>query len=233
MQLTIKNAASFLQVQEKKIYQWIESQNLPATRVDGQYRINKSLLIEWATTRHIPVSPHLFAERGEDKNLPTLLDSVKVGGIHYNIVGTNKTTVLKSVVDLLHLPDSVDRDFLFSALWARESLQSTAVGDGIAFPHVRNPMILDIEKPIVSLGFLETPIDFGALDDQPVRILFTLMTPTVGIHLHLLSRLAFVCRNPEFKKILYAQGSREEIFAAIQKAEENLAQQSADKGSGD
>jgi mannitol/fructose-specific phosphotransferase system IIA component (Ntr-type) len=90
----------------------------------------------------------------------------------------------------------VDREFLYKVLLARESLGSTGIGDGIAIPHVRNPIVLHLSRPIVTLCFLERPVDFGALDGQPVNTLFTLISPTVRAHLHLLSRLAFTLRDP-------------------------------------
>ena len=66
-------------------------------------------------------------------------------------------------------------------------------------------MVLHVSEPVVTLSFLETPIDFHALDGKPVNTLFTLISPTVKIHLHLLSRLGFVLRDPAFKAALQRQ----------------------------
>ena len=68
----------------------------------------------------------------------------------------------------MKLPDDVDREFLYQVLLAREALGSTGIGDGIAIPHVRNPIVLHLSRPTVTLCFLEQPVDFGALDGQPV-----------------------------------------------------------------
>ena len=136
------------------------------------------------------------------------------GGVFYRLAGTNKPAALRSVVEVLRLPDKVDREFLLQVLLAREALESTAVGDGIAIPHVRNPIVLHVPQPLVTLCFLETPVDFGALDGQPVHTLFTLISPTVKAHLHLLSRLAFALRNPDFKALIVRQAGRDEILAA-------------------
>jgi nitrogen PTS system EIIA component len=69
---------------------------------------------------------------------------------------------------------------------------------------------------------LEKPVDFGALDGQPVHTLFTLISPTVKAHLHLLSRLAYALRNPEFKSLIVRQAGRDEILAAAQKISDAL-----------
>src|SRR6266704_2983102 len=123
--------------------------------------------------------------------------------------------IKQGVVDLMKLPDEVDRDFLYKVLLAREALGSTGVGDGIAIPHVRNPIVLHLSRPMVTLCFLERPVDFGALDGQPVTTLFTLISPTVRAHLHLLSRLGFALRDPAFKSAVTRQTSRDEILDEI------------------
>ncbi len=123
---------------------------------------------------------------------------------------------------MLRLPEEVDREFLLEVLLAREALESTAVGDGIAVPHVRNPVVLHVEQPAITLCFLEAPVDFGALDGHPVHTLFTLISPTVKAHLHLLSRLTFALRNADFKALIVRQASRDEIFAAAKRISEGL-----------
>jgi len=145
--------------------------------------------------------------------------------------GTDKAAVLRSVVEILRLPDKVDREFLLQVLLAREALESTAIGDGIAIPHVRNPIVLHVPHPLVTLCFLETPVDFGALDGQPVNALFTLVSPTVKAHLHLLSRLAFALRNPDFKALIARQASRDQIQAAAKQISDSLRRPSTVNGS--
>jgi len=101
-------------------------------------------------------------------------------------------------------------------------LESTAIGDGIAIPHVRNPIVLHVPQPVVTLCFLEAPVDFGALDEKPVHTLFTLISPTVKAHLHLLSRLAFALRNPDFKALIVRQAGHDEILAAAKTISNSL-----------
>jgi PTS system nitrogen regulatory IIA component len=132
-----------------------------------------------------------------------------------------------NVVAHLRLPDEIDRDYLLQVLIARERLASTAVGGGIAIPHPRNPALLQVTRPTVTLGFLENPIDFHSLDGQPVMILFTLITPTLRSHLHLLSKLGFVLRDRGFRKVLEREGSREEILRVLRRMEKSLSEKEA------
>jgi PTS system nitrogen regulatory IIA component len=225
MQLNVKDVAKLLNVNEKTIYRWLQKGTLPAYLVGNQYRFNKAELLEWATSRQIGVSTDLFQDSGNGHdNIHSLSEALKLGGIYYRIEGNDKETALKSVVGLMRLPEEVDRNFLLQVLLAREAIASTAVGDGIAIPHVRNPIVLHVNEPIVSLCFLERPIDFGSLDGKPVNCLFTLVSPTVKAHLYLLSRLAFALRDNGFRTIIEKQGSREEIFSEINKVEAGIKQ---------
>jgi PTS system nitrogen regulatory IIA component len=222
--LTVREAAALLNTSEKSVYRWIKQGLLPAYRINDQYRINRAELLEWATARKLHVSPEIFAEpESEGGAPPSLEEALRAGGIHYRVGGLDKASVLRAVVDTMKLPDDVDPEFLYQVLLAREALGSTGIGDGIAIPHVRNPIVLHLSRPSVSLCFLERPVDFGALDGQPVATLFTLVSPTVRAHLHLLSRLAFALRDDRFKTAVRSQASRDEIFEALHAAEAALA----------
>jgi nitrogen PTS system EIIA component len=221
MQLSVKDAAAILNVSEKTIYRWIKQETIPCYRINEQYRFNRAELLEWATSRRIQVSPDIFAEKYSSTTpLPTLIEAIKAGGVFYRVEGKDSGSVLRAVVDLLHLPEEVDREFLFQVLLARETLGSTGIGDGIAIPHVRNPVVLHVSKPTVTLCFLERPIDFGAIDDKPVDTLFTLISPSVRAHLHLLSRLGIVLRDERVKAALRSRASREELMEAFSRAED-------------
>ncbi len=218
MQLTVKDVAELLAVSEKTVYRWVDERKLPGYRLSGQYRFNRAELLAWATANKINVSPSIFTEKEADSGqLPELGEALQAGGIHYRIEGTDKSSALRGVVEALRLPEEVDRNFLLEVLLAREAMEPTAVGEGIAFPHFRNPIVLHVPKPVVSLCFLETPVDFGALDGNPVQALFTVISPTMRGHLHLLARLSFALKDPAFKSLVLAQASRDELMNAIRR----------------
>ncbi len=72
--------------------------------------------------------------------------------------------------------------------------------------------MLQVKKAMIALSFLEKPIEFGAVDGKPVYALFTLVCPTVRIHLHLLARLAFALRHPKFKAAIERRADTQEIL---------------------
>jgi PTS system nitrogen regulatory IIA component len=214
MQLTVRDVSSLLKVSEKTVYRWINQGILPAYRVNDQYRFNRAELLEWATSRKMNVAAELFEEPESSATpVPGLVEALRAGGIFYRVGGADRESALRSLVEYMRLPEEVDRDFLLRVLLAREALQSTGIGDGIAIPHVRNPIVLHVSRPMITLCFLERPVEFGALDGKPVDILFSLISPTVRGHLRLLSRLAFALNDPQFKAAVLRQAGAEEILA--------------------
>ena len=223
MQLGVREVAKLLNVSEKTVYRWVSQGTLPAYKVNDQYRFNRAELLEWATSQKLNVSAEIFQEpESKLRPMPQLADALQDGGVFYRISGSDKESVLRSVVETMRLPEEVDRNFLLRVLLAREEMASTGVGEGIAIPHVRSPIVLHVARPMISLCFLDKPVDFGALDGQPVYALFTLISPTVRAHLHLLSRLAFILRDAPFKELVKKQALREEIVAAARQLESGL-----------
>lgn len=223
MNLSVRDAAGLLNVAEKTIYRWIKQQSIPAYRVQDQYRFNRAELLEWATSRKLKVSSKIFLEPEFDNQpIPSLHSALTNGGVFYRVSGDTKESALREVVELLRLPEEVDRDFLLRVLMAREAIVSTAVGDGIAIPHVRNPVVLHVGRPSLSLCFLETPIEYGALDGKPVNALFMIISPTTRAHLHLMSKLSFVLRDPGVQTAIKRQDSRQEILQQFERAEQSL-----------
>lgn len=222
MQLTVGEVAKLLKVTERKVRAWIKDAGLPAYRVNETYRFNRAELLEWATLRNLEVPPDLF-HNGDDETPPaSLADSLAEGGIFHGVAGSDKESVLHAVVDAMQLPANVNRDLLLRVLLAREALGSTGLGDGIAIPHPRNPIVLHVDKPEVCLCFLANPIEFGAIDGKPVHTLFTLVSPTVRDHLHLLSRLAYSLRDPAFKAAVARRATKDKIISEARRVESGL-----------
>jgi nitrogen PTS system EIIA component len=234
MQLTVKDVAGVLGVSEKTIYRWINSRVMPAYLVNSQYRFSRAQVMEWAAVRRIKVSRDIVREpESEEIPLPTLAEALRAGGVAYRLGGSDKNSVLRALVETLPLAKEVDREFLFEVLLAREALASTGVGNGIAIPHVRNPVVQHLGRTTVTLCYLEKPVDYGAIDGRPVRIIFSPISPTLRGHLHLLSRLAFALRDADFKAVLMREGSRDELQAEVRRIEATFARSKRPQGRGD
>lgn len=223
MELNVRETAKLMGVSEKTIYRWIKHNKLPAFKINDQYRFSRVEMLEWATSQRINVSAELLFDSREKKaTVSSLEEALRAGGIHYRVGGAEKSAALRSIVEIMPLPPEVDKAFLLRVLIARESLGSTSIGDGIAIPHVRNPIVLHVPRPILALCFMEHAIEFGALDGKPVHTLFAIVSPTVTAHLNLLSRLAFALRHPVFSKHIAQQGSRDEILESAREIDRLL-----------
>jgi len=156
MQLTVKDITKLLNVSEKTIYRWVKGGQIPVYRVGDQLRFNRLEILEWATARRIEVAQDIVLNaEAREVRLPSLEEALRNGGVFYRVGGKDRAGALKETVECLRLPEGTDRNTLLRILIAREELATTAVGDGIAIPHVRTPVILHIDTPQLALCFLE------------------------------------------------------------------------------
>jgi nitrogen PTS system EIIA component len=219
MDLSLRDAAKLLATTEDNLLRWIQAGTIPAQRVNHQYRLNRVELLEWAATQDHRVSPELL--RSNDGELPcSLAGALERGGIFSGVPGTSREEVLEAITHLPGIPDGVDRTMLYQLLLAREKLASTGLGQGIALPHPRAPVILRLDAPHVLLCFPTTPVDFGAIDRMPVRVLVLLLAPSVRIHLQLLAKLAFALHDERLKQALSPSSPPEMIVRRIRQLEQ-------------
>jgi nitrogen PTS system EIIA component len=217
MQLTIREVAGLLGVDEATVRRWIGQRGLPVHRAHERLYMNPVELWEWAVENGVPVSRQLLDKaRGSPDVVPALSEALRTGGIFTDLDGNTKSDVLRAFVDRLPLPPEQDRAFLLSVLEAREAMGSTGIGDGIAIPHVRNPIVLQIDQPFVTLGLLQHPIEFGSIDGKPVHALFMVVSPTVPAHLAILARLGFALRDETLRNMLRDRAPADEILGRME-----------------
>ena len=221
MQLTLRQAAGYLSVSEATARRWITERGLPVHEVNERLYLNAVELWEWAVEQGVNVSRSLLdhARRAPDA-VPSMSELLRAGGIFHDIDATNKLELRRAFVERLPLPPEQDRATLVSVLEAREAMGSTGIGDGIAIPHVRNPIVLHLDHPFVTLGLLRHPIDFEAMDGKPVHALFMVVSPTVPVHLRILAQLGFLLRDDDLRAMMRSRAPAEEMLGRIEMLEE-------------
>lgn len=230
MMIGVKEVAQLLSVSEKTVYRWISKKEIPVYKIGDTYRFNRVELLEWTTANKINVSYKIFENEEKITTTETnLAEALKQGGIYYHVNGEDKKSVLYSIVRLMNLPDDIDRDFLLEALMARENLGTTAIGNGIAIPHVRDNIVFHIDKPIISLSLLEKPMDFESLDGKPVDSIFTIISTSVKVHLSILSRLTYALQSPVIREIVKPSSSRQDIFKVFEDFDDKISKKSSEK----
>ena len=223
MRLTIHEVADCLDVPLSTVERWIRQGRIPIRKTSGKCVFQKEVLEVWARKHNLPFSiseeKHPDKFDGEPANLSF---SISRGGVFHGIKGDNPGTVLRSVVDMISFIPQIQREELYQKLLEREALNSTGIGKGIAIPHPRTPFADVIREPVIVTCFLERPIDFRAIDDQLVFVLFVLLSPSVKIHLHLLSRLAYCVRDEGFLKFLRTIPDESSLVSRIEDLEKVL-----------
>jgi PTS system fructose-specific IIA component len=111
----------------------------------------------------------------------------------------DKPSVLRELVNLLTSRAGGDADDILRSVMEREEFQSTGFGHGIAIPHARTPTLGALA---VVAGRTAVPIDYGAVDGQPVRLLFLVAGPesAAGDQVRALSRIARLVRRDYLRR---------------------------------
>jgi PTS system nitrogen regulatory IIA component len=224
MQLTLRETAQLLRVSEKTVLKWAGTGHMPVSVVDGDYRFNRSELLEWATERHQWVTPAAYEGGTPSTGASSVARALEAGGIHYGVMGTTKAEILAHLVETATLPPAVDRDTVYRLLMAREQLGGTAIGHGIAIPHVRYPIVLAVTAPLISLWYLATPFAADTPDGAPIETLFFLISPTVHSHIAGLSRLAALLHDAGFAAAVARRATAATILAEARRAEPLIAE---------
>lgn len=125
-----------------------------------------------------------------------LSDLVDASAVMPALKANSKKHLLQLVAEKAANVTGLPEREIFETVLQRERLGSTGVGNGIAIPHGKLPGIAHITGVFARL---ETPVDFEALDDQPVDLVFLLLAPegAGADHLKALSRIARVLRDPD------------------------------------
>ena len=227
MFLTVRDVVRLLDVTEDDLFRMVAEKKLPACKVHGQYRFNRDDVIEWAIAQRQALASSAPAAA---ETLPGLAEALHAGGVYRDVAGSDKKSALTAALAAIRLPAAVDRSFLVQMLLAREEMASTGIGDGVAIPHVRNPVILPLDRPIVAICYLAHPIEFGALDGKPVHSLFLLFTTSTRGHLHLLSRLMFALRDERFQAALHARADAATLIDELVRLKQQAPQPAARSG---
>jgi len=148
-------------------------------------------------------------------------DLLNVNFIISELKGDEKEETINELIDLFKNDNRViDIERVRTAVLEREKIMSTGVGKGFAIPHGKTNAINDI---IAAFGKTKRPIEYQALDNQPVHLVFLLVGKDnlVSTHIKLLSRISRMMNKDEFREKLIDASSAEEIINIFRKEEEN------------
>jgi len=221
MLLSIQDIANALKLPVSTIERWANQGNIPANVKKNAYFFDEIIIKKWAKEHQLSFCLHKKTETEElNEEPPSLFRSMKAGSVVYGLSGQSVNELLSKACQSVPLAIN-NKKKLLEMLIEREKLTSTGVGKGVAIPHPRTPMP-DIPSPIITTCFLKKPIDFKAIDNQNVFVLFILLCPKVNVHLQLLSRLAYCIRENEFVSFLRTKPSEMSLLSEVKKIEKKL-----------
>ncbi|NQV28914.1 MAG: PTS sugar transporter subunit IIA [Rhodopirellula sp.] len=220
MELTLNEVAKIFDVAERKILLWIRKEDLPAMVVSDQYRFNRADLLEWAALRQKPFSPSIYLAANGDlaPSATRLADALERGGVLNNVGGTDLRQILRTALSGLPIPEALGLDNLVDLIAQRDDFGCLAIGHGIAIPHPRRPIILDVPGPHVRLCYLSEPLPLTGPDGRRVDKLIVMLSPTAHEHLQLLARLGAVLQVEAVRNELEGKAGLEQLCATIRAA---------------
>ena len=228
MDLKIKDVAELLSVSETTIRRWLSDGRIPAYKLRHQYRFSRTEIENWMLSQRLGSSPiasekEIYSAEEEGAAQKGWQQFSLFRAIHKGVVIQKQPVAAKN--DLIrhimrHIAPAIqsDPDGISDMLLERESLMPTAIGQGIAVPHTRDFLLrgsLDVVCPV----FLSEPIDWGALDNEPVDTLFFLFASDDKKHLNLLAKLAHLAKDEEMRTYLRTSPDKTALLEKIKQWE--------------
>ena len=209
--LTIEEVAQYLKVSVQTVSDWIEKGEIPCGKIGGEWRFKKSEVERWASSK---LSDSSDSEPDISVRIKDILSPSRI--IFLDSPSKNEAIVTLAK-NLATAPQVKDAGELEKEILKREELMSTALGRGIAIPHVRLSSVTDL---VMSVGISKCDItDFGPVDDIPVRILF-MIAAAYNQHKYYLKTLSFFAsklKDASLRSALLKAETTEDVYALLTK----------------
>ena len=205
--LTIEEVAKYLRVSDRTVYDWAQKGEIPAGKIGTVWRFKKSEVENWVNER---LSSSSNTKRTDASvQVKNILSPDRV----VFITQSAKRDALTELANVLADAPQVKRgDELLSEILKREELMSTAVGRGIAIPHVRLSSVTDL---VMAVGVCRTPIsDFQTVDDKPVNLLI-MIAAAYNQHTYYLQTISYFSaklKSQELRDAISNAATEKEVY---------------------
>ncbi len=209
--LTIEEVAKYLRVSERTVYDWAQRGEIPSGKIGTVWRFKKGEIEKWVNER-------LSSSKAAPADIKILVkDILSPERIIFMNHQTKHDALLELSQNLATAPQIKDAKELEEAVFKREELMSTAIGRGLAIPHVRLSSVTDL---VMSVGISKTDIiDYQSIDDVPVRLLF-MIAASFNQHNYYLQTLSFFSaklKKQELRDALLNASSSMEVYELLTK----------------
>ena len=148
-----------------------------------------------------------------------IIDYLDKDLINLNLKSKTKNEVIKELMKTMQESEKVTApERALSGLFAREELGTTGIGKGVAIPHAKTDAVTDL---LVGFGISREGINYGSMDEEPVKIFFIFLSPLSGNqeYLKILARISRLIREDKFRNSLLAADTPEKIIEIINNEE--------------
>jgi len=152
-----------------------------------------------------------------------LTDILQADCIKVPLAATDKQAAIYELADLLAARHALgNADELKNAVWQRESTRTTGIGHGIGIPHGKCG---SCKKLAMAIGITATPIEFGAIDGQPVELIILIASPLdqTGPHIQALAQISRMLTDEALRGRIKTARSAEELYRHIEQYETQQA----------
>jgi len=204
--LTLEEVARYLRVSERTIYDCAQKGEIPAGKIRASWRFKRSEIDKWVNNK---LTSSDLSSPTHSVQADSILSVPRVVFLNHS---SKRDALLTLAENLAAAPQVKNRQELATEILKREELMSTAIGCGIAIPHVRLSSVTDL---VVSVGISRTDIvDFHPLDDEPVRLIFMIAAAhnQHAYYLQTLSWFSARLKNRELRDSLLAAQTRQEVY---------------------
>lgn len=219
--LTTQELAKYLKLNEKTVIKMAQKGHLPGVKIGNQWRFH-SKAIDSYLLRNIMGAPDEDLESviKTDINIIPLSRLTSVDLIRLNFEGETVDSVLVELADI-----SYEKGLIFSAenllaeLRQREAMLSTAIGGGVAVPHVRHPSSGMFKERRVVIMCSRKGVEYGAPDNKPVHVFFMPCADSESVHVRMLAKISRFLHAPNVVKDFMAAENPEQIIQIFLKFE--------------
>ena len=210
--LTIEEVAHYLRVSERTVYDWAQKGEIPSGKIGTVWRFKRSEIEKWVNERLSSNSKP--EEPATPVRVRNILSPDRIVFINH---ATKHDALVELATNLATAPQIKNEKELVDGILQREELMSTAVGRGIAIPHVRLSSVTDL---VMSVGICKSDIiDFQPVDDVPVRLLI-MIAAAHNQHTYYLQTLSYFTsklKDKDLRDALLASTSELDAFNLLVK----------------
>jgi PTS system nitrogen regulatory IIA component len=213
--LTIEEVARYLRVSERTVYDWAQKGTIPSGKIGTVWRFKRSDIESWVN-EHLSVHSPL-----SQKGILSVESLVLPERIVFLECAVKNEALMTLAGVLGAAPQVKNHKELIDEILRREELMTTAIGSGIAIPHVRLASVTDL---VVAIGISHTGImGFQALDNEPVRLLF-MIAAAYNQHIYYLQVLSFFnkrLKSPDLRNALRNAADTNEAYRLLKESAED------------